>query len=82
MPIDKNQPFYKTPKKSPKLLSFADLRAVKGISFSRAHIYRMIDKGTFPKSIQTGEKSVAFVEEEIDQWIEQKIAERDAATTA
>jgi prophage regulatory protein len=80
MPIDKHQPFYAKPrKKSVKLLSFHDLRDKKGIAYSRAHIYRMVNAGKFPGYISIGEKRTAFVEEEIDQWIEERIAARDAA---
>ncbi len=31
----------------------------------------------FPKPVRTGKNSVAFVEAEIDAWIEARIAERD-----
>jgi prophage regulatory protein len=62
-----------------KLLSMADLRLLKGVSYSRAHLFRLIRAGRFPKPIKLGENRNAFVEAEIDQWIEARIAARDNA---
>jgi prophage regulatory protein len=42
---------------------------------SRSAIY---SDPTFPKSVRTGRNSVAWVESEVDAWIEQRIADRDA----
>lgn len=43
---------------------------------SRTVIYRMMGKGTFPKPIKFGRMSV-WLESEVDDWIEARIAERD-----
>lgn len=43
---------------------------------SRSHTYALIGQGRFPKPVKLSEKSVAWVESEIDYWIEQRIAER------
>lgn len=43
---------------------------------SRTSIYRAIDKRTFPKSIKLGLRATGWIEEEIDNWIEQKIRDR------
>jgi prophage regulatory protein len=67
-----------TTEKGPKLLSFDDLKNKKGIAFSRAHIYRLINKRKFPMAVRIGEARVAFLESEIDAWIDERIAERDA----
>lgn len=40
----------------------------------RASVYEAMDAGTFPKSIRLGEITVAWLESEIDAWIEQRIA--------
>lgn len=40
----------------------------------KAWIYRLIAQGRFPKPVKIGSRSVAFVESEIDAWIEQRIA--------
>lgn len=46
------------------------LKAVQTrIPYSKVHIYRLMRDGKFPKSIKIGEKRVAWLAEEIDQWI-------------
>lgn len=42
-----------------------------GISNSTLH--RLINAGDFPSSIQVGPGSVAWVEQEVNEWIEQRI---------
>ena len=51
---------------------------------SRAAIYEAIRAGTFPSPVPIGANSVAWLEEEIDRWIAEKLVERDSAlkTTA
>lgn len=41
--------------------------------YGRAWIYRLISDGRFPGSIKIGIRSVAFVESEIDEWIQTAI---------
>ena len=49
------------------------LPAVKRITtFSSATIYRLIDKGEFPKQIKISERSSAWSVEEIYSWFEAK----------
>lgn len=60
------------------LLSFAELPK-KGVPYTRGHIYKLIDRGQFPRPVKLGERKVAFVEREIDDWIRSKIEQRDAA---
>jgi prophage regulatory protein len=40
---------------------------------SRSTIYQKISIGTFPGSITLGPRSVGWINEEIDQWIEECI---------
>ena len=61
-----------------KVLSFDELHDLKGIRYSRAHLYRLINAGQFPKPIKLGSNCVAFPEKEIDEWVASKVAERDA----
>lgn len=44
-----------------------------------SRIYAEMAEGTFPKPIKIGSRAVAWVESEIDAWIESKIADREAA---
>ncbi|CDH01623.1 helix-turn-helix transcriptional regulator [Xenorhabdus bovienii] len=43
--------------------------------YSKAWIYRLIKEDKFPKQVKIGPRSVAFVESEIDGWVDQRIAE-------
>jgi prophage regulatory protein len=60
-----------------KLISMSELDE-KGISYSRAHIYRLIHAKKFPEPVRLGENRIAFVESEIESWLKSKVAERDA----
>ena len=42
-------------------------------------VYSGMREGTFPKTVPLGTRRVAWVEEEIDEWIEARIAARGAA---
>ncbi|WP_072269666.1 helix-turn-helix transcriptional regulator [Serratia marcescens] len=43
--------------------------------YSKAWIYRLMSQGKFPPSIKIGTRAIAFVEREIDDWVNQRIAE-------
>ncbi|AWS34964.1 helix-turn-helix transcriptional regulator [Escherichia coli] len=47
----------------------------EGISQSKAWIYRLIKEQRFPQSVKIGSRSIAFIESEIEEWINQRIAE-------
>ena len=54
--------------------------------FGRTSIYRKMDEGTFPKSLKLGgpledsgkfdSRAIAWIEDEVDQWIRDRIEER------
>lgn len=62
-----------------KLIPMNELKPTKGISYSRPHIYRLINADKFPKPVRLGENRIAFVEAEIDAWVRSKVAKRDAS---
>ena len=64
------------------LLSIDDLKPLKGIPYSKPHLWRLIRAGKFPRPIRLGENRIAFPEHEIDLWVQEKIAERDAISEA
>ena len=68
----------KTPKE--RLIRFPE--TIKRTSKSRAGIYAAIARGDFPKPVKLGPKSVAFVESEIDAWIESLRSDRDDTQAA
>ena len=43
---------------------------------SRTAIYRGVAEGTFPKPVSLGGRSVAWVADEVDRWIDGRIAAR------
>ena len=49
----------------------------KCTGLSRARIYESMDAGRFPRPVKIGPRAVAWVESEIDDWLHQRIAERD-----
>ena len=48
---------------------------VSRTGYSRSWIYKLISQGKFPQPIKLGSRSIAFIESEIDEWINQRIAE-------
>ncbi|MDJ0040924.1 helix-turn-helix transcriptional regulator [Pantoea allii] len=45
------------------------------IGYSKAWIYRLLKDSRFPKPVKIGTRAIAFVESEVDEWIEQRIVE-------
>ena len=59
--------------------------------YGRTTIYRKMEEGTFPRSVKLGgppidpnvfdTRAVAWIEDEVDQWIDSRIEERDLGST-
>lgn len=47
------------------------------VGISTAQLYRLMTAGAFPRPVQLGPGSVAWVEAEIEDWIAARVAERD-----
>jgi prophage regulatory protein len=60
-----------------RFLRFKDLEK-KGIPWTRMHVDRLEKVSKFPKRVQLGPGTVAWVEDEIDTYVAGKIADRDA----
>ena len=61
-----------------RLLDYDGLKA-KGFDYSRTHFWRLIKAGRFPKPIKLGDGARnAWVEEEIDQLIADRMAARES----
>ncbi|MCT4713216.1 AlpA family transcriptional regulator [Enterobacteriaceae bacterium H11S18] len=43
--------------------------------YSKAWIYRLMSQKRFPTSVKIGTRAIAFVESEIDEWINIRIEE-------
>jgi prophage regulatory protein len=46
---------------------------IRKTALSRSQIYRLVGLGDFPRQIPLGERAAAWIEQEVDQWISQKI---------
>lgn len=46
---------------------------------SRSTLYADIDAGKFPKPVKLGARAIGFVADEVEAWIAERIAEREAA---
>ncbi|EQC01050.1 MULTISPECIES: helix-turn-helix transcriptional regulator [Photorhabdus] len=57
------------------LIRLADV--MKKVGLKKSWIYHLIQQGEFPKSVSLGARSVAWVEKEIDEWIINKINNRE-----
>ena len=74
-------------KKSPhkRLIRLPEVLTRTG--YGRTSIYRKMEDGSFPKSIKLGgppldpsafdSRAVAWIEDDVDQWIESRIEEQD-----
>jgi prophage regulatory protein len=63
--------------KNPSSISILRLpQVIEKIGLSRSTIYFYLSKGTFPKPISLGERSIGFLESEIIEWLQSRIALR------
>lgn len=58
-----------------RLLRLQQVKNLTGLK--RSAIYKYISEDRFPQSVKLGVRAVAWVEHEIQQWIEQRISHRD-----
>lgn len=66
-----------TPKKE-QFLRLTEVMARTGLS--RSAIYLGISEGNFPKNICLSTRSVAWLESEIDAWMQDRINQRSIAS--
>ena len=75
----------------PKLRFIRLNEVLSRTGYGRTSIYRKMEDGSFPKSIKLGgppldpsafdSRAVAWIEDEVEQWIESRIEERDSVST-
>ena len=63
------------------LIPYPALKA-KGITYSKPHLWRLERAGKFPKRVPLGPGRYAYVESEIDAYVDALIAARDAGHAA
>jgi prophage regulatory protein len=56
-----------------KLIKRTEVEAIT--SLKRSSIYAKMSEGTFPKPIKLGSRSVAWIEAEVQEWVENRIQE-------
>ena len=59
-----------------KIIRLKDVMESTGLA--RATIYKFIALGTFPESVSLGDRCVGWVESEVQEWILERVAQRDA----
>ncbi|MEP0324577.1 helix-turn-helix transcriptional regulator [Bauldia litoralis] len=63
---------------SQTLIPFETLRE-KGVTLCKVQIWRLEKAGKFPRRVKVSAARVAWVESEIDAYVERRIAEREPA---
>ena len=58
-----------------KLLRLPEVISRTG--YKRSNIYQLMNLGDFPKSVQLEPRAVAWLSSEINQWIDDRVKERD-----
>ncbi len=75
----------------PKLRFIRLPEVLSRTGFGRTSIYRKMEDGSFPRSVKLGgppidpnvfdSRAIAWIEDEVEQWIESRIEERDSVST-
>jgi prophage regulatory protein len=61
-----------------RLLRYSELRE-RGVPWSRMHIDRLEKAGRFPRRVRLGDRTVGWIESEIDALMAERIAQRERA---
>ena len=48
---------------------------LRRVGYGKAWVYKLIAQNHFPKPVKIGTRSIAFVESEVNEWINERIAE-------
>ena len=57
------------------MIKLSTVMQVTGLG--RSSIYNFIQKGEFPSQVKLGQRSVAWVEKEVNDWLDARILARD-----
>ncbi len=58
-----------------RIIRLPEVTKLTGIC--KTSIYELIKKSKFPKQINLGTRAVGWVESEVQEWIQQRISQRD-----
>jgi prophage regulatory protein len=59
-----------------KIISKKQLREL--VLYTPQHVQRLENAGKFPKRVRLGANRVGWIEQEVLEWLSERIAERDA----
>lgn len=62
-----------------RILRLPEVQERTGLS--RSFIYNHMEVGSFPKPIPLSERSVGWLESDVEAWIDARVAKRDEAVT-
>lgn len=65
-----------------RVISYSRLKPEKGIGFSRESIRRLVKEKKFPAPLDLGDRSIAWPETELDEWLETRAALRSQQKAA
>lgn len=74
-----NPPAAVKPPRPSRLIRLPEV--LERVGLSRSTIYTRIKEGTFPSPVKIGEKSMAFLEADVDAWILDRLAEAGKEVT-
>lgn len=55
-----------------KIMKRPEVESITGLS--RSSIYEKMDKGAFPKPIKLSERSVGWLEHEVQEWLKNRVS--------
>ena len=59
-------------------MRFLKLKEVMALTaLSRSSIYKFMEESRFPKSVSLGDRAVAWVESEVEEWMNERLSQRD-----
>ena len=64
--------FNPPPPRNHRILRWPELRNTVG--YSRTNIYYLMKKGDFPQAIKLGGRAIGWLESEVNEWINDRVA--------
>lgn len=60
------------------IMRFLKLKEVMTLTaLGRSSIYKFMEENRFPKSVPLGDRAVAWVDSEVEEWLHERIGKRD-----
>jgi prophage regulatory protein len=65
-----------------RVLVYPQLKSEKGVPYTRRHLRDLIAAGKFPRPVPLSSARIAWIEDEVDQWLAEKAAARQGPKEA